>query len=230
MGSKIKISKDKKQQRGRTEFPRKTNQKSKRIYYLIVCEGEKTEPNYFKSLKQSLPKGVLDVCDITIEGTGFNTKSLVKEAIRLKGNLEKEKERKIDKLWIVFDKDSFAPQDFNAAIQKCKNNYPSINAAWSNEAFELWYLLHFHFYNTGISRKQYQDLIEGNFKKKGLLGYEYKKNSTEMFDLLEKYGSRSNAIKHATKLEKFHAGKTDFANQNPCTKVHHLVKELFDLT
>ena len=50
----------------------------------------------------------------------------------------------------------------------CLNKAPTVEAAWTNEAFELWYLLHFNFYNTGISRKQYQDLIETNFKKQGL--------------------------------------------------------------
>jgi len=28
--------------------------RDKRVYFLIVCEGEKTEPNYFKALSKSL--------------------------------------------------------------------------------------------------------------------------------------------------------------------------------
>jgi hypothetical protein len=45
--------------------------------FLIVCEGEKTEPNYFKSFR--VPKDVID-----IYGLGANTISLVKEAIKLR--------------------------------------------------------------------------------------------------------------------------------------------------
>ena len=160
-----------KTKRDRTETARKIDSKNKRKYYLIVCEGEKTEPNYFKSLKNALPKGVLEICAFSIDGTGYNTESLVKKGIELKQAWENNLERTVDKLWVVFDKDSFRPEAFNNAIQLCLNNQSHIEAAWTNEAFELWYLLHFHFYNTDINRKQYQDLIEGNFKKKGLNNY-----------------------------------------------------------
>ena len=68
-----------KTKRDRTETARKIDSKNKRKYYLIVCEGEKTEPNYFKSLKNALPKGVLEICEFNIDGTGYNTESLVKK-------------------------------------------------------------------------------------------------------------------------------------------------------
>ncbi len=229
MARKIKFPNHIKKRRDRTESSRKIESKSKRRYFLIVCEGEKTEPNYFKSLRNSLPKGVIEVCEFNIDGTGYNTESLVKKSIELKATWEENLERKIDKLWVVFDKDSFNPKAFNSAIQMCLNNSPNIEAAWTNEAFELWYLLHFHFYNTAISRKQYQDLIEDNFKKKGLKDYKYQKNSLEMFSLLEMYGNREDAIKNAKNLEKVYLGATDFANHNPCTTVHKLVIELFGL-
>ncbi len=229
MARKVKIDNHIKKRLARTESVRKINIKTKRKYFLIVCEGEETEPNYFKSLRNSLPKGVLEVCEFNIDGTGYNTESLVKKSIELKATWEKNLERKIDKLWVVFDKDSFKPKAFNSAIQKCLNNSPTIEAAWTNEAFELWYLLHFHFYNTAISRKKYQELIEDNFKKKGLKDYKYQKNSLEMFSLLETYGSREDAIKNAKNLEKLYLNAADFANQNPCTTVHKLVIELFGL-
>ena len=106
---------------------------------------------------------------------------------------------------------------------------PHEEAAWTNKAFELWYLLHFHYYNTGTDRKEYQDLIEGNFKKKGLKNYKYKKNNTEMFALLETHASREDAIRNATNLKKNYVGQHNYATQNPCTMVHKLVAELFGL-
>jgi len=229
MARKVKIENHIKKRHDRAESKRLEGTKSKRRFFLIVCEGEKTEPNYFKSLKEALPKGVLDVCEFTIEGEGYNTESLVKKSLELKSNWEREINRKIDKLWVVFDRDSFKPKAFNNAIQTCINKSPKVEAAWTNEAFELWYLLHFHYYNTGINRKEYQDLIEGNFKKKGLKNYEYKKNCTEMFALLETHGSREDAIRNATNLEKHYAGQYNYATQNPCTMVHKLVAELFGL-
>ena len=129
-----------------------------------MCEGEKTEPNYFEGLKGDLPKGVLTYYQIDITGTGRNTLSLVDEAVRLKELYETEYNRPVDRLWVVFDRDSFSAGDFNNAVIRCRNTKPEIGCAWSNEAFELWYLLHFHFYNHGMSRKDYQGLIEENLK------------------------------------------------------------------
>ena len=50
-----------------------------------------------------------------------------------------------------------------------------------------------------------------------------------MYDLLKEHGSREWAIKNAVKLETEFRGRFDYANHNPCTKVHHLVAELFGL-
>jgi hypothetical protein len=207
---------------------RKEDIKAKRRFFLIVCEGEKTEPNYFESLKDNLPVGVLNVYNFKIIGTGHNTISLVKKAKQLRSDWENETGRKIDKLWIVFDRDSFTPQSFNSAIQTHQNT-PNIDCAWTNEAFELWYLLHFHFYNTGIGRTQYQQLIEQNFRKKGLDKFHYQKNSPDMYSLLEKYGDRQQAINNAKNLAQLYGERTDYANQNPCTTVYKLVEELFNL-
>ena len=229
MARKVKIPNHLKKRLSRTESSRKIESKPKKKYFLLICEGEKTEPHYFESIKNALPKGVLELYEFDIDGTGYNTESLVKKGIILRKSLETSLVRKIDKLWIIFDRDSFTPKAFNNAIQICLNNYPGVEAAWTNEAFELWYLLHFHFYNTAISRTQYQDLIEANFRKRGIKNYKYKKNSSEMFSLLETYGNRADAIKNATTLEKQYNQGKDFSKHNPCTTVHKLVAELFDL-
>lgn len=121
MARKIKIPNERLKRFAREEQKRKKNIRNKRKYYLIVCEGEATEPNYFEGLKQDSPKGVLTAYQIDIAGTGRNTQSLVDEALRLKGAYEKVPPREVDKRWVVFDKDSFSPQDFNTAIQRCGN-------------------------------------------------------------------------------------------------------------
>ena len=229
MARKIKIDNAILKRLQRKETQRVENVKPKRKYTLIVCEGEKTEPNYFKALKESLPKGVLEVCEFRIVGTGHNTASLVRRAMQLRTEWEEETRRTVDKLWVVFDRDSFIPAAFNSAINTCIQNRPVVDCAWSNEAFELWYLLHFHYYNTGISRTDYQRLIENNFREKGLTGYTYQKNSTEMYALLQKYGDQNAAIRNAKRLERTYTGRQDYSNHNPCTLVYKLVEELEDL-
>ncbi|MBF0339286.1 MAG: RloB domain-containing protein [Nitrospirae bacterium] len=82
---------------------------------------------------------------IEVTGTGYNTVRLVNEAIKEKNN------GSYHSVWAVFDKDDF--NQFNNAIQiTAKNN---ICVAYSNEAFELWYLLHFNYHDTAILSIRY---------------------------------------------------------------------------
>src|SRR4051794_12153848 len=142
--------------------------------FLIVCEGERTEPNYFEGFR--VPSVVLD-----IHGTGFNTLRVVQEAIRLK------LEGRYDQVWCVFDRDIFPAQHFNEAIRLAVQ--AGIQVAYSNEAFELWYLLHFDFHDTAIRRADYITKLEAKIGKK------YKKNSGDMYDILE--SRQETAVQHA---------------------------------
>jgi hypothetical protein len=229
MARKGKISEDRSAKYYQQQKGPKPNSRYKRKFYLIVCEGEKTEPNYFEGLKRDLPPGVLTTVQIQIEGTGRNTLSLIDEALRLKKEYEKRTTRPVDKLWTVFDRDSFSPNDFNSAILQCENSKPKIGCAWSNEAFELWYLLHFNYYCNGIQRDGYKRLIERNLKPKVGEGYRYKKNSEEMYNILKEHGSLTDAIRNAKRLAEVYAGREDFADHNPRTMVYKLVEELFNL-
>lgn len=188
-------------------------------YFLIVCEGEKTEPNYFKSFPKQVGKIVYD---IEFDGGGISTLKVVEKAIELR---DKSKQ-KYDRVWAVFDRDSFKANSFNSAIQKAKAN--NISCAWSNEAFELWYLLHFHNRITAMTRDEYKKSIEDAINTK--LGkrkkaFQYKKNDTEMYSLLNKLGNQESAINWSKELANNIAGE-QFANYNPQTMVFKLVEEL----
>ena len=124
-------------------------QKVIRCSVLVVCEGTKTEPNYFEAFAQK-QQGII-VYDVEVKGLGRGTKDVVEKAIDLKNK------NNYDRVWAVFDKDDFPAKDFNEAIEMGKNN--GVEVAWSNEAFELWYLYHFQNVTTGISRKQYEEKI-----------------------------------------------------------------------
>ncbi len=86
---------------------RKVEIKNIRYYYLIVCEGKKTEPLYFNALVAQLPPGVLSVCEFDVKGLGTNTTDLVSKAQELAENVKSKTGRKVDKIWCVFDRDSF---------------------------------------------------------------------------------------------------------------------------
>jgi hypothetical protein len=178
--------------------------------FLIVCEGEKTEPNYFKKFIEK-PE-VYDRIDIY--GTGYNTLSLVNEAIRLKNEAQKRREPYIE-VWCVFDKDDFPIDHFLDAINLAGKN--QIKCAYSIEAFELWYMLHFHYYDSALFRDQYKE------KLSVLLGKIYQKNDEEMYQILQK--RQNTAIKNAKKLYQFQYERS-LSEQNPVTTVFRLVERL----
>src|SRR5580693_4188312 len=104
MAAKRKLNPDRFKQQS---TGRRVGFRPERRYYLIVCEGEKTEPNYFEALKKSLEFDAPARVEIKIFGEGRNTKSLVEKAVERKKEIEKNSTRKVDKIWVVFDKDSF---------------------------------------------------------------------------------------------------------------------------
>jgi hypothetical protein len=185
---------------------RKVNTKEVKQRFLIVCEGAKTEPNYFKKFR--VPKSVIE---IDVQGVGENPSRLVQSAIKLKAEADEE----YDQVWCVFDRDDWPPQDFNNAIDTAKSN--NLKVAYSNEAFELWYVLHFEFLNTGIPRDDYIK------KMTKLLGKKYQKNSDTIYD--ELINKQAIAIRNAEKLLAFYNPSSP-GQDNPSTTVHLLVKEL----
>lgn len=191
-------------------FRRRIKSNDRRVFrvepiqtFLIVCEGKRTEPNYLRAFR--VPKQV----QVLVIGEGYNTISLVERAVELAA------ERDYDQVWCVFDRDDCSADSFNSAIKMAKSH--GFRVAYSNEAFELWYLLHFHFFNTGIGRADYIKRLERE------LGREYRKNDKRMYvDLLPR---QPEAIRNAINLLAGYE-KLNPAQNNPSTTVHLLVGEL----
>lgn len=185
---------------------RKENiKKQKSSTWLIVCEGEQTEPNYFIGAINEINKNIEDKykLKVRIEGKGKNTTSLVKAAEDIQNEIDGYKTRTIPygKIFVVFDKDSFSDDAFDEAINMCNNN--GYIPLWSNQAIEYWFLLHFNYIDVGMDRKMYATKINEYFKKNGLT-YKYQKNDKEIYLKLCKYGSKENAIKNAKKIHSKH--------------------------
>jgi hypothetical protein len=197
----------KRSQNTRGYSSRKVNVREVKQRFLIVCEGAKTEPKYFEKFR--VPKTVIDV-----KGVGENPSRLVQSAIKLKEEAI-EADEEYDQVWSVFDRDDWTPQDFNNAIDKAKSN--NLKVAYSNEAFELWYVLHFEFLNTGIPRDDYCKKMTKHLRKK------YQKNSDTIYD--ELINKQPTAIRNAERLLASYDYSTP-GQDNPSTTVHLLVKEL----
>ena len=201
---------------------RKDRLKSKRqapANYLIVCEGKKTEPNYFNGLKKKINEkygNKVDVLipNIEVKGTGMNTTSLVKYTQKTVNHASKV----YGQIWVVFDKDDYNDEQFNLAIENC--NY---NVAWSNPNFELWILSHFKKVNRCISKDDVLQELSKEFQKNGL--GDYAKNDEDIFNKVTGEGKLHTAIRNCEYMEELNrCGQA--SQRNPMTKVYKIVEGL----
>lgn len=208
---------------------RKENIRERAPYrYLIVCEGGKTEPNYFEGIRKMLDEKHKDKIDVKvrieldIEGTGRNTEDLLNYAKKISSLSE----ILYGHVWLIFDRDDSTCEQFNNTITKAQN--ADMEVGWSNEAIELWFLLHFEYLDSAIHRYKYIDKLNHYFKKHGIGKGKYEKNLDNIFEILSEYGDINQAIRNAEKLREFYR-EQEVDNEfymNPCTTVDQLVGEL----
>lgn len=178
--------------------------------FLIICEGVNTEPDYFNAFR-------LTSANVKAVGQGMGTLALVQKSILIKEH-ERQKGRIYNQNWLVFDKDDFPDADFNMAIQLARRN--GFEVAYSNQAFEYWFLLHFNLYQGTLHRSRYEKMLSD------LLGFPYTKKfgiGTRIFNML--LPKQQKAINHAKAVMKQFAGNNP-AQEESSTMVYRLVEEL----
>jgi len=185
---------------------------------LIVCEGQ-TEKIYFESFP------VLGVKIKAIDLKGQAKLKLVESTKEIVENAKEE----YNEIWCVFDMDvkrgavEFA--DFDNAISKAL--LLGYKVAYSNDAFELWFYLHFNITDSQQLRSYYYRELGKRF------GINYVKDGKKyafclkIYDILknDKNSSQEKAIERARSLFE-RQENLPYHQQNPNTKVYELVEEL----
>lgn len=192
--------------------------------FLIVTEGERTEPLYLEGIKKLITekqKGSIDIFEIPnieIKGQGRGTGKLIEETEKI----VKNSKIMYQNIWIVFDKDDF--DDFDKAIANAKSK--GYDVAWSNQSFEYWLYLHFHYTDSALHRSDWEEKLEKLFARNNLSNGTYEKNDDEIFEIMNSFGGPKAAIKNAKRrMAKFKQGKKP-SEYDPGTTVHILVEEL----
>ena len=196
-----------------------------RACVLIVCEGEKTEPNYFHALREELG---LNTVEVQVEGGEFGSApiSIVDTALALREERERKAARssilvEYDEVWCVIDVEAPTPHDsLDRAFVKAKAQ--DLKLTLSNPCFEYWYLLHFERTSALMQTNRHvMDALKGHYPR-------YRKNDPASFR--NTFSSRTEqAITHAEGvINEKHYGE-DLRNCNPSTHVHRLVSRLRDI-
>lgn len=189
--------------------------------FLIICEGENTEPWYFKSFP-------LGNAQVEFYGLGRSKTALVEYVLEI---LRADEDSTEKEAWVVFDMDKTPgelaqqKEDFNHAIQLAQKH--GLNVAYSNDCFELWFVLHYRYLDMALARGQYyqqlSDLWGCNYEKEGKsAGF-----CQRIYARLEQ-DERASQIQAVRFAEKLYSQRESlaFAEQNPCTTVYLIVVEL----
>jgi len=206
------------------EMSRGRNKRIPHPVIIIVCEGTKTEPTYFKHFKK---RDKLLRIEIVKGAKGTSYQALINTALEAKEKHVSKTESEWV-VWCVSDVDADIKTPYNQSsknnqlneyAKKAANN--GFKIALSNPCFEIWFLLHFT-YTTG--NLQNYDAISRRLAE---FLPDYQKNNDIFSILLDK---QETAISHAKKLKAFHIeqGRVDYMNSsvNPNTNVWELIKVL----
>ena len=198
-------------------FQRRPAFRPTRESFLILCEGESTEPHYFNAFR------LTSATVRTLPVTAGDAMAVVRAAIKRR-QTEIGNGREYDHYWVVFDKDATPDMTFNQAIALAESN--GFRVAYSNQAFELWFLLHFDYVSGPLHRNQYAVRLTKR------LGFPYTKQA-DVARLIYKalYDRQATAIDNARRLYDQFAGELIGTERNPATEessttVHLLVEHL----
>ena len=184
--------------------------REQRKVILIICEGKKTEIQYFRKFRVRYS----NVEVIPLHEDCTDPKNIVEAAIdkRIEYNLDLQNG---DGIWCVFDVDNTRNEDI---INSCAHALANeINVALSNPSFELWFLLHFKLILFYIERNEVIDQLKN-----------YIPNYTKDMDVYPLIiDNMDNAIDYAKKLNQRH--QSNFIHllcrdSNPSTQVFALVE------
>lgn len=182
--------------------------------FLLYCEGEATEPEYFDGFARHLRSSLIEVK--VADEQRKDPKRLVELAKAAKDNARRAARRasddslKYDEVWCVFDGSEHAR--LGEAIDQGLAN--SIGLAVSNPSFELWILVHFQDQYSFISVENAYDSVRRHIP-------DYDKH----MDFAKLKGKGCGAIKRARRMEEI-ARRNGRWFDNPSSAVWQLVVRL----
>jgi hypothetical protein len=205
------------------ELERQRRERAKGPRFLIVCEGMKTEPYYFEEFCDYHQLRTPRVRIVPGE-EGSSPDCVVAYAKRLFDEDTQLGPDRYDQVFCVIDRDKHPT--FNAAIQRIdtlKADDKPFVAIPSFPCFEYWLLLHFTYTRQAFQAKGNASICVCVIRElRNQPGFAaYAKAQKRVYSLLK--DRTDTAIRHAILAEK-DAEQT--GEENPSTRIHHLVMEL----
>ncbi len=200
--------------------------------FLIVTEGEVTEPVYFELLRRDLKLALVSVK--VQPGDASDPRHVIRTAERL-ANEQKRKHKKgvlainepaqFDHVWAVVDTDVAVRNHIWHDVQQLATA-KKVMLAHSTPCFEYWLLLHIVGFTTRT------DLVDGDTAKsavKHALGCDYSTNEETAKKTIAVFFSKwPEAVGHAENVRRHHEGAQTPKPAIPSTEVDRLARALND--
>jgi hypothetical protein len=188
--------------------------------YLIITDSEKTEENYFKGLRESIPAE----CSRDLQIKIFSKREL-KHIVHF-AEQERNRDERFRNVWLIFDRDEVP--DFNDIIAQAED--ANMHVGWSNPCFEIWLSAYFGEMKPSPHSKgciaDFAKLLRKYTGKE-----EYHKSEEILYKLLLESGDEKRAIEIANR--RYNQRKREYRNPSDmkaCTTVFQLVQEIREKT
>lgn len=210
--------------RASADLQRQKRERMQNKRFLLVCEGTKTEPHYFRDLLDDL--GIRPQMVRVAPNDGVSPDRVVAHAVALYIE-DAVAGDAYDTVYCVFDRDKHTT--FVSAVQRTKDlsaeGKPFV-AITSTPCFEIWLLLHFGYSDQpfhAAGRKSVGDQVVSALRRNP--GFtKYGKGQNGIYAQLK--AKLTDALNHAERLRR-HGMVT--GSINPATDVDELVQAIFAL-
>ena len=236
---------NKKKELEKKDFKRRTNDKTMVADIIIACEDSISSPTYFQMIINTLieQKSITQDSFVIAKHKHTNPTGVLSD-LKVYKDENGKAYKDFDHKWIVIDRDServsgggHNKEDFNNALKNAQSSRSNLNieVAYSNDSFELWYLLHFEYRNTTISRdeiikqviKRLKEIEPYKFSKLNKNNMKQESYTKSIFETLKPL--QSVAIRNAKKLLESYEDSHNPEKDNPYTRVHVLISILNSL-
>jgi len=224
----------------KSDFKRRVNDKKTVADIIIACEDSISSPTYFRMMIQALidEKKITQDSVVIVPHDGSTHPTGVLANLK-SYDVNNKSWKEFEHKWIVIDRDSkrvngggHEKEDFNNTLKNAKSSKSNltVEVAYSNDSFELWYLLHFDYRDTAILRddilkqviKKLKEQEPHKFSKLNKDNMKQENYTKLIFDTLKPL--QAVALKNGKKLIESYGEGHNPENDNPSTTVHDLVK------
>ncbi|MBP6497873.1 MAG: RloB domain-containing protein [Campylobacteraceae bacterium] len=231
-----------KREQTKQDLKRKSETREQIPDIIIACEDEASAPTYFKMLVEQLKKlrKITPDSFVIAKHTNTHPTGILQDLKNHKCQSSGKEYKNFQHKWIVIDRDKeqvdgggHSAQDFNNALTQARSI--KVDVAYSNDAFELWYLLHFDYRDTAIIRDELLTQVIEKLKTYNASKFaQLDKDTIKQADFTklifeELQALQEAAIKNAEKLFIFHGSTHNPESDNPSTTVYKLVELLNSL-